>query len=485
MNTTSSPNLLRTQAFIGGRWLDSTRGAAFSVCNPADGAKIGDVADCGTEELELAIRNASVAFPLWRRCLASERAMFLMRWHALILEHLEPLAELLTTEQGKPIHEAIGEIRYAASFIQWFAEEGKRLYGELIPPHLPDKRILVTRQPVGVVAAITPWNFPAAMITRKIAPALAAGCTTIVKPATQTPLTALALAALAEQAEIPPGVLNIVPTTNNQQAGEVLTSDVRIAKISFTGSTRVGKQLMQASAATLKKLSLELGGNAPFLVFDDADLDAAVAGALASKYRNSGQTCVCANRFLVHRSIASLFAQRLARDVRSLRVGNGLMRGIDQGPLIDEAAACKVEGLIAEAISKGARLICGGKRHSLGGTYFEPTVLANVDRSMSIAKEEIFGPVAPILEFDTDDEAIELANDTRAGLAAYFYTSKLSRFWKVLEGLDYGMVGHNTGLISTEVAPFGGMKESGIGREGSRHGILDYTEMKYICSQVE
>lgn len=483
--------LLRTQAYIGGQWggesstsqkIASTK--RYSVLNPATGALIAEVSDLGREDLQRAIQCAHQSFAPWRRMVAGQRSVLLRAWFDQLIENVEPLAEIITLEQGKPITESIAEVRYAASFIEWFAEESKRLYGELVPPHLADKRILVTRQPVGVVASITPWNFPAAMIARKVAPALAAGCTVVAKPAPQTPLTALAMAALAERAGIPAGVFNVVPTTDSEMAGEVLTGDVRVSKISFTGSTAVGKKLMQSCASSLKRLSLELGGNAPFIVFEDANLDEAVKGAVASKYRNAGQTCVCANRFLVHQSIAESFASRLALEVRSLRVGNGMMRGVDQGPLISEAAVQKVELHIEDALSKGAQLVCGGSRHPLGGTFFSPTVLSHVDRTMLIAHEETFGPVAPVMTFGSDAEAIELANDTRAGLAAYFYTQSYERFWRVSEALDYGIVGHNTGLISTEVAPFGGMKESGMGREGSRHGILDYTELKYICSHV-
>lgn len=483
--------LLRSQAYIGGEWVgDSSSNQKHvstkrvSILNPATGALVAEVSDLGREDLLRAVQCAHQAFAPWRRLVAGQRAVLLRTWYDEIIENVELLAEIITLEQGKPITESIAEVRYAASFIEWFAEEAKRLYGEIVPPHLPDKRVLVTRQPVGVVATITPWNFPAAMIARKVAPALAAGCTVVAKPAPQTPLTALAMAVLAERAGIPAGVFNVVPTTDSEMAGEVLTGDVRVSKISFTGSTAVGKKLMQACAGNLKRLSLELGGNAPFLVFDDANLDEAVKGAVASKYRNAGQTCVCANRFLVHRSVAESFASKLAIEVRSLRVGNGMMRGVDQGPLINEAAVRKVESHIQDAISKGAQLVCGGNRHSLGGTYFSPTVLSHVDRTMLIAHEETFGPVAPIMTFENEAEAIELANDTRAGLAAYFYTQSYERFWRVSEALDYGIVGHNTGLISTEIAPFGGMKESGMGREGSRHGILDYTELKYICSQI-
>ncbi|XZE44404.1 NAD-dependent succinate-semialdehyde dehydrogenase [Pirellulaceae bacterium SH467] len=476
--------LLRTEAYIGGNWYSPEKDRRTPISNPATGALLAEVVDLQQEELEWAVQCAHQAFPSWRRMVAGQRALLLRAWYDEMMKNVEPLAEIITLEQGKPITESIAEVRYAASFIEWFAEEAKRLYGELVPPHMADKRILVTRQPVGVVASITPWNFPAAMISRKVAPALAAGCTVVAKPAPQTPLTALAMAALADKAGLPAGVFNVVPTTDSEMAGQLLTSDLRIAKISFTGSTAVGKKLMQACSGTLKRLSLELGGNAPFLVFDDADLEDAIQGAVASKYRNAGQTCVCANRFLVHRSLAELFASKLAAEVQSLRVGNGMMRGVDQGPLISESALQKVEAHVQDAISKGATLVCGGTRHPLGGTFFTPTVLTGVDRSMRIAHEETFGPVAPIMTFETDEEAIELANDTRAGLAAYFYTQSYQRFWKISEALDYGIVGHNTGLISTEIAPFGGMKESGVGREGSRHGILDYTELQYICSHI-
>ncbi|AMV30499.1 Succinate-semialdehyde dehydrogenase [NADP(+)] GabD [Pirellula sp. SH-Sr6A] len=476
--------LLRTEAFIGGNWYRGERERRTAISNPATGAVLAEVVDLQQKDLEWAVQCAYQAFPSWRRMVAGQRALLLRAWYDEIMQHVEPLAEIITLEQGKPITESIAEVRYAASFIEWFAEEAKRLYGELVPPHMADKRIMVTRQPVGVVASITPWNFPAAMIARKVAPALAAGCTVIAKPAPQTPFTALALAALAEKAGLPAGVLNVVPTTDSEMAGNLLTSDLRIAKISFTGSTAVGKKLMAACSGTLKRLSLELGGNAPFLVFDDANLEDAVQGAVASKYRNAGQTCVCANRFLVHRSVSDVFASKLAAEVQNLRVGNGMMRGVDQGPLINESAVQKVEAHVQDAISKGATLVCGGKRHPLGGTYFTPTVLTGVNRTMLIAHEETFGPVAPIMTFDSDQEAIDLANDTRAGLAAYFYTESYQRFWRISEALDYGIVGHNTGLISTEIAPFGGMKESGVGREGSRHGILDYTELQYICSHI-
>jgi succinate-semialdehyde dehydrogenase/glutarate-semialdehyde dehydrogenase len=402
------------------------------------------------------------------------------RWYDLVLQHAADLAKLMTAEQGKPLAESKGEIAYAASFIEWFAEEAKRLYGDVIPGHQADKRILVLRQPVGVVAAITPWNFPAAMITRKVAPALAAGCTAVVKPAIQTPYSALALAELAHRAGIPAGVLNIV-TGPAREIGGVLTGDARVRKLSFTGSTEIGKLLMAQCSKTMKKMSLELGGNAPFIVFDDADLDAAVAGAIASKYRNTGQTCVCANRFLVQDGVYEAFAKKLVAAVQKLRVGDGLAGETEQGPLIDAAAIKKVEEHVADATSKGAKVATGGKRHALGGTFFEPTVLTGVTPAMAVAREETFGPVAPLFSFGTEQEAIAMANDTEFGLASYLYTRDLARSWRVSEALEYGIVGLNTGLISTEVAPFGGVKESGTGREGSKYGILDYTELKYVC----
>ncbi|MGC1728680.1 MAG: NAD-dependent succinate-semialdehyde dehydrogenase, partial [Steroidobacteraceae bacterium] len=420
------------------------------------------------------------ALPAWAAHTAKERAGVLRRWYDLIMANQEDLATLMTAEQGKPLAESKGEIAYAAAFIEWFAEEGKRLYGDVIPGHQADKRLLVLRQPVGVVAAITPWNFPAAMITRKAGPALAAGCTVVVKPASQTPFSALALAALAARAGVPAGVLNVI-TGGAAAIGGELTTNPTVRKLSFTGSTAVGKQLMAQCAGTLKKLSLELGGNAPFIVFDDADLDAAVAGAIASKYRNTGQTCVCANRLLVQAGVYEDFTRRLVHAVAQLRVGDGLKGPTDQGPLIDTRALAKVEEHVADAVAKGARIVQGGRRHSLGGTFFEPTVLTHATPAMLLAREETFGPVAPLFRFETEQDAIRMANDTEFGLACYFYTRDLARSWRVAEALEYGIVGLNTGLISTEVAPFGGIKESGTGREGSRYGILDYTELKYVC----
>ena len=479
------PNLLRMQAYIGGRWVDADAGAVAPVRNPATGATLGTVPELGAAETHRAIEAAGAAFPGWAATPARERAALLRRWHGLMLEHQEDLAALMTAEQGKPLAEARGEIAYGASFIEWFAEEGKRLYGEIIPPPQGDRRLVVLRQPVGVAAAITPWNFPSAMITRKAGPALAAGCTFVCKPAIQTPFSALALAELAARAGIPPGVFNIVTGNDAQAIGEALTTHPLVRKMSFTGSTAVGKRLMAQCAGTVKKISLELGGNAPFIVFDDADVDAAVRGAIASKYRNSGQTCICANRLLVQSGIHDAFTRKLAEAVARLRVGDGLAGPTDQGPLIDERALAKVERHLADAVGKGARVVLGGKRHALGGTFFEPTVVEGVTAQMLMAREEIFGPVAPVFRFETEQEAIRLANDTEFGLAAYLYTRDLSRSWRVAEALEYGMVGLNTGLISSEAAPFGGIKESGIGREGSRHGILEYTELKYLCIAVE
>ncbi|MGP8033444.1 MAG: NADP-dependent succinate-semialdehyde dehydrogenase [Steroidobacteraceae bacterium] len=474
------PDLLRTKCFIGGKWVDAASGATHAVLNPATREPIGTVPDMGAAETRRAIEAAAQAFPAWAAHTARERAVILRRWFDLIMANQEDLATLMTAEQGKPLAESKGEIAYGAAFIEWFAEEGKRLYGDVIPPHQSDKRILVLRQPIGVVAAITPWNFPAAMITRKVGPALAAGCTVVVKPASQTPYSALALAALALRAGLPSGVLNIVTGEAGAIGGE-MTSNPTVRKLSFTGSTAIGKKLMAQCSSTVKKLSLELGGNAPFIVFDDADLDAAVAGAIASKYRNTGQTCVCANRLLVHAPVYEEFTRKLTHAVGQLRVGDGLKGPTDQGPLIDAKALAKVEEHVADAVAKGARVVLGGKRHSLGGTFYQPTVIAEVTPQMMVAREETFGPVAPLFRFATEADAVRMANDTEFGLAAYMYTRDLSRSWRVAEALEYGMVGLNTGIFSTEVAPFGGVKESGIGREGSRYGILDYTELKFVC----
>ena len=475
------PDLLRTRAFIGGKWLDAANGATHSVVNPATREPIGTVPDMGVAETRQAIEAASQAFPAWAALTAKERAAILRRWYELLMANQEDLATLMTAEQGKPLAEAKGEISYGASFIEWFAEEGKRLYGDVIPTHQSDRRLLVLRQPVGVVAAITPWNFPLAMITRKAGPALAAGCTIVIKPASQTPYSALAAAALAARAGVPAGVLNVVTGVDAAAIGAELTANPAVRKVTFTGSTAVGKKLMAQCAGTVKKLTMELGGNAPFIVFEDADLDAAVAGAIASKYRNSGQTCVCANRLLVQAPVYEAFARKLVHAVTQLRVGDGLKGPTDQGPLIDAGALAKVEQHIADAVGKGARIALGGKRHALGGTFFEPTVVTEVTPAMRMAREETFGPIAPLFRFESEQDAIRMANDTEFGLAAYFYTRDLARSWRVSEALEYGMIGLNTGLFSTEVAPFGGVKESGIGREGSRYGILDYTELKFVC----
>jgi succinate-semialdehyde dehydrogenase / glutarate-semialdehyde dehydrogenase len=474
------PELLRTRAFIGGEWLTARDGATHPVSNPATQDVLGTVPLMGAAETRRAIEAAQAAFPAWAARTAKERAGILRRWYELLIANQDDLATLMTAEQGKPLAEAKGEIAYAASFIEWFAEEGKRPYGDVIPGHQPDKRILVLRQPVGVVAAITPWNFPLAMITRKAGPALAAGCTFICKPAGQTPYSALAAAVLAERAGLPAGVLNIL-TGDARAIGGEMTSNPIVRKLTFTGSTEIGKQLMAQCAGTMKKISLELGGNAPFLVFADADLDAAVAGAIASKYRNTGQTCVCANRLLVQAPVYEEFTQKLVAAVAQLRVGDGLKGATDQGPLIDAKALAKVEEHLQDALAKGARVVQGGKRHALGGTFFEPTVLTGVTPKMLVAREETFGPIAPLFRFESEADGIRMANDTEFGLAAYFYTRDLARSWRVAEALEYGIVGLNTGLISTEVAPFGGMKASGTGREGSKYGILDYTELKYLC----
>jgi succinate-semialdehyde dehydrogenase/glutarate-semialdehyde dehydrogenase len=476
----NDPKLLRTQLYVAGKWMDADSRATVDVLNPATREKIATVPNAGASETRTALEAAAKAQPEWARKTAKERATILRRWHDLILQNLDDLGTIMTAEQGKPLAESKGEVAYAASFIEWFAEEGKRIYGDTIPGHQADKRLLVIRQPIGVVAAITPWNFPAAMITRKAGPALAAGCAFVCKPALQTPFSALALAELAERAGIPPGVFSIV-TGDAVAIGGEMTSNPIVRKITFTGSTPIGKKLMAQGAGTLKKVSLELGGNAPFIVFEDADLDAAVQGAIASKYRNTGQTCVCANRLLVQDSIYDAFTKKLTEAVAKLRVGDGLKGVTDQGPLIDEKALAKVEEHIADAKSKGAQIAYGGKRHALGGTFYEPTILTGVTTDMMVAREETFGPVAPLFRFKTEEEAVRMANDTEFGLAAYFYTRDLSRSWRVGEALEYGIVGINTGLISTEVAPFGGVKESGIGREGSKYGILDYTELKYLC----
>jgi succinate-semialdehyde dehydrogenase / glutarate-semialdehyde dehydrogenase len=475
------PDLLRTRAFIGGKWVDAASGATLAVTNPATRESIGTVPDMGVTETRHAIEAASQAFPAWAALTAKERAAILRRWFELLMANQDDLATLMTAEQGKPLAEAKGEISYGASFVEWFAEEGKRLYGDVIPPHQANRRLLVLRQPLGVVAAITPWNFPLAMITRKAAPALAAGCTFVCKPASQTPYSALAAAALAARAGVPPGVLNVVTGRDAAAIGGEMTASALVRKVTFTGSTAVGKKLMAQCAGTVKKITMELGGNAPFIVFEDADLDAAVAGAMASKYRNTGQTCICANRLLVHAPVYEAFTKKLVHAVGQLRVGDGLEGPTDQGPLIDDKALAKVEQHVADAVAKGARIACGGKRHTLGGTFFEPTVVTEVTPAMLMAREETFGPIAPLFRFEGEADAVRMANDTEFGLAAYFYTRDLARSWRVAEALEYGMIGLNTGIFSTEVAPFGGMKESGIGREGSKYGILDYTELKFVC----
>ncbi|MCE9686492.1 MULTISPECIES: NADP-dependent succinate-semialdehyde dehydrogenase [Shewanella] len=479
----TDPDLLREQAYIDGNWCDAISYDTVVICNPANGRPIGKVPVMGAAETEMAIAAAEAALPEWRALSAKARGLKLRRWFELILEHSDDLALLMTTEQGKPLAEAKGEVTYAASFIEWFAEEAKRVYGDVIPGHQDDKRLLVIKQPVGVTAAITPWNFPAAMITRKAGPALAAGCTMLVKPAPQTPFTALALAELADRAGIPPGVFNVI-TGDAVAIGNEMCSNPLVRKLSFTGSTAVGIKLMAQCAPSMKKLSLELGGNAPFIVFDDADLDAAVEGAMISKYRNAGQTCVCANRIYVQDGVYEAFAQKLAAAVAKLKVGEGIAPGITTGPLINSDALAKVQRHLDDALQKGAKLLAGGKPHALGGNFFEPTILTEVDASMLVAREETFGPLAPLFRFNQVDEVIHQANDTEFGLAAYFYGRDISLIWKVAEALEYGMVGVNTGLISTEVAPFGGIKSSGLGREGSRYGIEEYLEMKYICLSV-
>ena len=478
--TLNDPKLFRQACYVDGAWITAKGGAAISVDNPATGETIGTVPRLGAADTRTAIEAANRAFPAWRQKTAKERAVVLRRWFELMLANQDDLAKLMTIEQGKPLAESRGEVAYAAAFLEWFGEEAKRLYGDTIPGHQPDKRIVVIKQPIGVVACITPWNFPLAMITRKAGPAVAAGCTVVLKPASQTPFSALALAELAERAGMPKGVFNVITGPASEIGGE-LTSNPAVRKLSFTGSTEVGKLLMSQCAATVKKVSLELGGNAPFIVFDDADLDAAVEGAIASKYRNTGQTCVCANRLLVQDSVYDAFAQKLAEAVGKLKPASGLEPGATQGPLIDDRAIAKVEEHIADALQKGARVVIGGNRHPLGGRFFEPTVLADVTPEMMVAREETFGPVAPLFHFKTEADAIALANDTEFGLAAYFYGRDVGRVWRVAEALEAGIVGINTGLISTEVAPFGGVKESGLGREGSKYGIEEFVEIKYLC----
>ena len=474
------PTLFRQQCHVDGRWLDAKSGGTIDVVNPADGRVIGTVPAFSATETRAAIEAANRAFPAWRARTAKERAVILRKWYDLMMANQEDLAIIMTAEQGKPMAESRGEIGYGGSFIEWFAEEGKRAYGDVIPQPLSDRRIVVTKEPVGVVGMITPWNFPNAMITRKAGPALAAGCTVIARPATATPYSALALCELGERAGIPPGVFNVITGPSGEVGGEITANPI-VRKLSFTGSTEVGKVLLEQCAHTVKKVSMELGGNAPFIVFDDADMDSAVSGAMASKYRNTGQTCVCANRFLVQGDVYDTFAEKLADASSRLVVGPGLEGETQQGPLIDDAAVEKVEEHIQDALDKGATVIQGGKRHALGGNFFEPTVIANVNTQMKVAREETFGPLAPLFRFETDDEAVQLANDTEFGLAAYFYSRDIGRIWRVAEQLEYGIVGINTGIISTEVAPFGGMKESGIGREGSHYGLDEFMEVKYMC----
>ena len=476
----TDPRLFRQSCYVDGAWIDAPSGGTIGVDNPATGEIVGTVPKLGAAETRAAIEAADRALPGWRKKTAKERAAVLRRWYELMIANQEDLARLMTIEQGKPLVESRGEVVYAASFLEWFGEEAKRVYGDTIPGHQPDKRIVVIKQPIGVVACITPWNFPLAMITRKAGPALAAGCTVVLKPASQTPFSALALAELAERAGVPKGVFNVVTGSASEIGGE-LTANPAVKKLSFTGSTEIGKLLMQQCAATVKKVSLELGGNAPFIVFDDADLDAAVEGAMASKYRNTGQTCVCVNRIYVQDGVYDAFAAKLADAVTKLKPAPGLEAGATQGPLIDDKAVAKVEEHIQDALGKGARVIVGGRRHALGGRFFEPTVLADVDHGALMAREETFGPVAPLFRFTTDDEAIAMANDTEFGLATYFYGRDIGRVWRVAEALESGMIGINTGLISTEVAPFGGVKESGLGREGSKYGLEEFLEIKYLC----
>lgn len=479
----SNPALLKNQVFIDGQWVNATDGKNFNVSNPATNEVIETVPSVTTAQVEQAVEAAETAFQTWKLTTAKERSLLLKKWYQLIVENQEDLAVILSSEQGKSITESRGEILYGASFIEWFAEEAKRTYGDVIPHDKQGRRLVVIRQPVGVVAAITPWNFPNAMITRKVGPALAAGCTVIIKPASETPLSALALVALAEQAGIPKGVVNVV-TGSAREIGAVLTEHPLVRKVSFTGSTQIGKLLMQQCSSTMKKVSMELGGNAPFIVFEDADLDRAVDGAIASKFRNSGQTCVCTNRVLVHESVHDVFVEKLAAAVEKLKVAAAFEQGAEQGPLINEKAVEKIQEHIEDAVAKGAKVVTGGHRHALGYTFFEPTVLSGVTTDMLVAKDETFGPLAPVFKFSTEAEAIEMANDTEFGLASYIYTQNLSRAWRVGEALEYGMVGINEGLISTEVAPFGGIKESGCGREGSKYGIEDYQELKYMCMGI-
>jgi len=473
-------SLFHEQCFIDGKWIDADSEETIAVNNPATGEILGTIPKMGAAETSRAIAAANKALPAWRSKTAKERAVILRKWYDLMLENQEDLAILMTLEQGKPLAEARGEILYSASFIEWFAEEGKRIYGDTIPTPNANWRIVVTKEPIGVCAAITPWNFPSAMIARKVGPALAAGCTMVCKPATSTPYSAFAMADLAARAGVPAGVFSVL-TGSSSQIGSEMTSSPIVRKLTFTGSTEIGKMLAEQCAGTMKKLSMELGGNAPFIVFDDADIDAAVEGAIVSKYRNAGQTCVCANRLLVQEGVYEEFAAKLSKAVGELQVGNGMDTGVTQGPLIDIAAVEKVESHIADAVGKGARVVIGGKRHAAGGTFFEPTIMVDVTTDMAVTREETFGPIAPLFRFKTEEEAIQMANDTEFGLASYFYSRDIGRVWRVSENLEYGIVGANTGVISTEVAPFGGVKESGLGREGSKYGIEDFLELKYIC----
>jgi len=477
----TDPSLLRSQLYIDGGWVDADSGATMPVLNPATREEIIAIPNAGADETRRAIEAADRAFGDWRHVVAKERSAILKRWFQLILDNQEDLAQLMTAEQGKPLAESRGEVAYGAAFVEWFAEEGRRVYGDTIPANKPDQRIVTLKQPVGVVAAITPWNFPIAMITRKVGPALASGCTVVLKPATATPLCALALAELAERAGVPAGAFSVVAGDSARSIGGELTGNPIVRKLTFTGSTEIGKVLMEQCAATVKKTSMELGGNAPFIVFDDADLDAAVTGAMASKYRNAGQTCVCANRILVQDGVFDAFAEKLVAAVEALKVGNGAEEGVQIGPLINDDAVAKVSELVAQATGAGAKVLTGGGSGDWGKGFFQPTVLTDVDDGMDIYNEEIFGPVAPLVRFSTEEEAIRMGNDTPFGLSAYFYARDIGRIWRVSEGLDYGIVGVNEGLISTEVAPFGGFKESGIGREGSKYGIDDYLEIKYLC----
>jgi len=475
-----NPDLLREQAFIDGEWVDADSGETFDVTNPADGSLVATVPQMTIEETRRAIEAASSAWPEWRSKTAKERAAVLQRWFRLLMDNQADLAAIMTAEQGKPLAESSGEVAYGASFIEWFAEEGKRIYGDVIPTHMNDRRIVVIKQPVGVVAAITPWNFPNAMIARKAGPALAAGCTFVSKPASETPLSALAMCVLAEEAGVPAGVLNVVTTTHSKEVGEELTTSPLVRKFSFTGSTGVGKQLIRQCASTVKRVSMELGGNAPFIVFDDADIDAAVQGAVISKYRNAGQTCVCANRIYVQAGVYDDFVDKFTEAVGKMKVGRGEEEGVNIGPLISESAIDKVEELLADALDKGAELSLGGSRHELGALFYQPTIVRNATQEMAFAREEIFGPLAPVFRFEKDEDVIEMANDTEYGLASYFYARDIGRVWRVAEALEYGMVCVNDGILSTEVAPFGGVKESGMGREGSKYGIDEFIEIKYL-----